>query len=200
MGTVTEFNPLDWMLALLFVHSTVRAMWRGFFREACALVGLCVGFLLACWNFQWVSLYLLSLVNSPQLAQMFGFLLIIFLVMLVAALIGKALRRSADAVGLGFADRVVGGVFGLLRGLALGVALLLALAVFLPASAWLKTSVLAPYFLHADHALSFVMPDDLEHRLVSALDSLKHKEPGWIKSDSTSQTESEANESKVTSP
>ena len=189
MGTMTDLNPLDWMLALLFVHSTVRAMWRGFFREACALAGLCIGFLLACWNFQWVSVYLLSLVNSPELAQMFGFLLIIFLVMLVAALIGKALRRSASAVGLGFADRVVGGVFGLLRGLALGVALLLALAVFLPASTWLKTSVLAPYFLHADHALSFVMPDDLEHRLLSAMATLKHKEPGWIKSDSSSHTE-----------
>lgn len=189
MTAMHDLNPLDWLLALLFLHSTVRAAMRGFFREACALAGLCIGFLLACWNFQWVSGYLLSLVNSAELAQMFAFLLIVFLVMIVASLIGKALRRSADAVGLGFADRLVGGVFGLGRGLVLGTILLLALAVFLPASAWVQTSVLAPYFLRADHALSFVMPDDLEHRLLSATDTLKHKERGWIKSGSSSHTD-----------
>ena len=188
MQTINSLNPLDWLLVVLVVYSTVRAMLRGFFREAFALGGLVAGFLLACWNYQMLGAYLGGLLSSPTIAQLVAFLLILFGVMLLATLAGSLLRRSASAIGLGFADRLGGGAFGLIRGLLLGVSLLLALAVFLPAAAWLKTSVTAPYFLRANHALSFVMPHDLEHRLLSALDALKHKGQGWIKSGPASET------------
>jgi membrane protein required for colicin V production len=186
MSTINALNPLDWLLTIVLVYSIVRAVLRGFFREAFALGGLILGFLLACWYFQNVAARLGGLLSSPQMA---AFLLILFAVMIVATLIGRLLRRSVSAVGLGFVDRMFGGLFGMVRGLLLGVSLLLAIAVFLPSSAWLKTSVLAPYFLRVDHAVSFVMPDDLKQRLRSAIETLKHRSDGWIKSGSPSHTE-----------
>lgn len=181
-------NPLDWLLAALLVYSVVRAALRGFFREAFALAGLVLGFLLACWNYHTLALRLTGLISSPPLAQMVAFLAILFIVMAVATLAGKLFRRGASAVGLGFLDRLGGALFGLARGLVMGLALLLAVTVFLPSSTWMETSVLAPYFLRANHAVSFVMPSELKVRLHDSIEHLKHKTPDWIKSGLSSHT------------
>ncbi len=174
-------NPLDWLLAVLLTYSVIRAILRGFFQEAFALGGLILGFLLACWFYRGLATDLRGLINSPQIAQLAAFLLILAITMIVAGLLGKLLRHTASAVGLGFADRLLGAIFGLVRGAILGVALLLAITAFLPAAPWIENSHLAPYFLRAAHAVSFVMPSDLRLRLLDGLNRLKHTTPDWIK-------------------
>ena len=109
--------------------------------------------------------------------------------MLVAALIARLLRRTASVVGLGFIDRLLGGLFGLARGALLGAAVLMAFTAFLPQGVWLQTSRLAPYFLQTAHAVSFVMPSDLRAKLRDGLGHLKHTAPDWIKSPSSSHTD-----------
>jgi membrane protein required for colicin V production len=167
-------NPLDWLLALLLAYSVLRALMRGLLREAFALGGLIVGFLLACWNFQTVGLRLRGLVNDRPIANLLAFILVLAAIMIVSALLGKLLRRTASAVGLGFLDRLGGACFGLLRGTLLGLALLLVITAFLPTAPWVKTSSLAPYFLRADHAVSFVMPSDLRQQLSNGLERLRN--------------------------
>jgi membrane protein required for colicin V production len=174
-------NPLDWILALLLAYSVVRAAWRGFFQEAFALGGLILGFLLACWFYRDIAVKLNGLITTPTLAELAAFLLILVATMILATLLGKLLRSTASAVGLGFMDRALGALFGLLRGALLGVALLLAVTAFLPTAPWVQTSFLAPYFLRAAHAVSFVMPSDLKHRLLDGLETIKHTNPDWIK-------------------
>jgi membrane protein required for colicin V production len=181
-------NPLDWLFATLLAYSVVRAVMRGFFQEAFALGGLIFGFLFACWFYRGLAVELKGLINSPQIAQLAAFLLILAATMIIASLIGKLLRRTASAVGLGFADRLLGALFGLLRGALLGIALLLAVTAFLPAAPWIENSYLAPYFLRAAHAVSFVMPSDLRMRLLGGLNRIQHTTPSWIKHGLSSQT------------
>jgi membrane protein required for colicin V production len=59
--------------------------------------------------------------------------------------------------------------------------LLLAMTAFLPSAPWIENSRLAPYFLRAAHAVSFVMPSDLKQRLLDGLGHLEHASPDWIK-------------------
>jgi membrane protein required for colicin V production len=181
-------NPLDWLLALIVVYSIVRAAMRGLAREAFALIGLIVGFLLACWTYQTAAVYLRGLVNSPPLAEFCAFLLIVAIVMVVAGLIGRLVQRTASAIGLSVLDRLGGAAFGLLRGAILGTALLLAVTAFLPTAPWVQNSRIAPYLLHAAHAVSFVMPRELKLQLHEGLDHLKHTTPGWINYGSSSHT------------
>jgi membrane protein required for colicin V production len=165
-------NPLDWLLAVLLAYSVVRAAMRGFFREAFALAGLILGFLLACWDYRGAATHLLGIVYTLPLAQLLAFVLILIVTMLLATLLGKLLSKTASAIGLGFLDRLGGAVFGLLRGAVLALALLLAVTAFLPAGTWIQTSLLAPYFLRANHAVSFVMPSELQLRLTDAFQHL----------------------------
>jgi membrane protein required for colicin V production len=174
-------NALDWMLLILLAYSAVRAFLRGFFQEAFALGGLILGFLFACWFYRPLALDLKGLITSTQVAGLAAFLLILAGSMILASLVGRLLRHTASAIGLGFVDRILGAAFGLVRGALLGVVLLLALTAFLPAAPWIENSHLAPYFLRAAHAVSFVMPSDLKSRLLDGLDHLKRTSPNWIK-------------------
>jgi membrane protein required for colicin V production len=181
-------NPLDWFLAILLTYSVVRAAMRGFFQEAFALAGLVAGFLLACWFYQDAAKRLAGLITAAPLAQLAGFLLILAATMVVAALLGKLLRKTASVVGLGFMDRLLGAAFGLARGALLGVVILSIVTAFLPTGEWMKDSLLAPYFLRAAHAVSFVMPSDLKRRLYDGLAPIKHTSHDWIKQGMLSHT------------
>jgi membrane protein required for colicin V production len=179
-------NPLDWLLALIFVYSVIRAAIRGLAREAFALAGLIVGFFLACWNYQSAAAYLRGLINSQPLAEFCAFLLIVSIVMLLASLLGRLVQRTASAIGLSPLDRLGGAAFGLLRGTILGTAILLAVTAFLPTSPWVQNSLIAPYLLRGAHAVSFVMPRQLKLQLHEGLNhlkgiaGLKHTTPVWI--------------------
>jgi membrane protein required for colicin V production len=181
-------NPLDWLLALLLVYSTIRAAMRGLVREVFALGGLLVGCLLACWYYRTVAEFLRGLVNSEPLADFCAFLLIIAVVMVSAALLAAVIHRTASAIGLSALDRLGGAAFGLARGLVLGAALLLAVTAFLPTAPWVQGSKISPYLLRASHAVSFVMPRQLKRQLVEGLDRLKHTTPNWINYGSSSHT------------
>ena len=181
-------NPFDWLLAALLLYSVVRAIFRGFLQESFALAGLVLGFLLACWSYQALAQRLTGLINNLALAQFAAFLLLLIATMLLASLLGRILKKAASAIGLGFVDRLLGALFGLLRGALLGTALLLAFTAFLPAAPWIANSTLAPYFLRAAHTVSFVMPADLRLHLHEGAQHLKHTTPDWIKHASLSHT------------
>ncbi len=181
-------NPLDWLLLALLTYSCIRAAINGFFREAFTLAGLVLGFPLACWYYHPLALKLAGLINTPAIAQFAAFLLILTAITVMASLLGRILRRGARTVGLGFADRLGGALFGLIRGAVIATALLLAVTGFLPAAPWIQNSLISPYLLHAAHAVSFTMPADLQVRLRDSLQHLNHSSTDWIKSGPLSHT------------
>ena len=166
-------NPLDWLLTALLLYSAVRAALNGFFRAAFNLAGLICGLPLAFWGYRDLALDLRHLLTAPPLAQFAAFVVILAAVAVLASLLGRLFRHGARTVGLGFADRLGGAAFGMVRGLLIGAALLLAITAFLPSAPWVQTSQMAPYFLGGAHALSFSMPSDLRSRLRDGLDRLR---------------------------
>ena len=178
-------SPLDWILGIILVYSVVRAAMRGFIGECFALGGAVCGFLFACWFYRQAGASLSGLIASQPLAQLAAFLLILAATMVAAALLAKVIRSTAKAIGLGFFDRLLGAIFGLLRGALLGLSLLLPITAFLPTSAWVQQSALAPYFLRVAHAVSFLMPTDLRLKLLDGLDRIRHNTPDWFGPGST---------------
>ncbi len=174
-------NPLDWLLTALLAYSVIRAAMQGFFREAFSLGGIVIGLLLASWFYRTAAQHLTGLITSQPIAQFAAFLLILAATMVIANLAGRLLRKTASAVGLGLLDRLGGAVFGFVRGCLLGTAVLMAFIAFLPTAPWIRDSVMAPYFLRAAHAVSFVVPEDLSHKLTDGVARIKHTTPDWIK-------------------
>lgn len=178
-------NLFDWFLVAILAYSTIRAFLRGIFRELFSIAGLILGIILASWNYSQVATYLAQLAAAPKIspatAQIISFFLILFGVMLACSLIGLLLNRTAKAVGLGLVDRLLGAVFGLARGCLFAVAIMVAAAAFFPQTAWIENSSLSPYFLDGAHAVSFVVPHDLQQQILKGAQQLKHTAPDWIK-------------------
>lgn len=176
-----NLNYFDWFLIIILTWSTITAFLRGLLLELFGLGGLIAGILLASWNYPALAAILERVITAVAIANVVAFLLIAVVVMIVCALVGKALRHTADAIGLGFFDRLLGAVFGYLRGCLLCVAILMAATAFLPPSAAVAKSSLSPYFLAGAHAVSFVVPHDLRYLLLNGAEQLKHTAPDWIK-------------------
>jgi membrane protein required for colicin V production len=174
-------NPFDCFLIAMLAFSTIMAFVRGIILELFSLGGLIAGILLASWNYKHIAIILGRIITTPATAEIVAFLFIIIGVMVLCTLIGKALNRTAHAIGLGFFDRLLGALFGFARGCLLGVALLMAIAAFLPHSAWIANSRLSSYFLAGAHAVSFVVPHDLQQQILNGAQQLKHNAPDWIK-------------------
>jgi membrane protein required for colicin V production len=172
-----SLTVLDWLMLAVLVFSAVRAFMRGMVRELFWLIGSILGLGLACIGYGYPAQALQPIVNSRPIAETCGFLLILFGVMLLAGLLGRAVRSAAHFAGLGLVDSLAGGLFGLLRGLLLVTASMMAVAAFLPATAFteknIPPSVLAPYFLSAAHAVSSVVPAEMENRVRDGIAMLK---------------------------
>jgi membrane protein required for colicin V production len=175
-------NPLDWLLIALLAFSAIQAFFRGLVLELFSLAGLLCGVILAAWNYPRLAEKLSGWISNAAIASVVAFLLIAIGVMVISAFLGRAIHASAHAIGLGFFDRLGGAAFGLTRGGLLGIAILMALTAFLPTAGWLKNSRLAPYFLAGSHAVSFVVPHDLEQLILAGGSELKHNAHDWIKS------------------
>jgi membrane protein required for colicin V production len=175
------FNAFDWLLLAVLLCSTVVAFLRGIIRVLFSFIGLFSGIVLASWYYPNLAHRLAALLPTRAASELAAFLLIAISTMVLIGLLGRLVSRTARAVGLGIPDRLLGALFGFARGCLLGVAVIMAVAAFMPGSLWIAKSRLLPYFLDGAHAVSFVVPQDLQHRILRGAEALKHKAPDWIK-------------------
>jgi membrane protein required for colicin V production len=173
----TGFTYFEWFLVLLVVLSTAMAFSKGIIRVLLSLGGLTAGILIASWNYLSVARNLQRYIPDLTIAEVVAFLLILVLVIILFAWIAKVLRSSVKAIGLGFFDRLLGAIFGFIRGLLLGVAVLMAITAFYPNSPWVENSRLAPYFLDGVHAVSFVVPRDFQDQISAGATYVLHRTP-----------------------
>jgi membrane protein required for colicin V production len=184
--SVANLNLFDWLLIAILAWSTITAFLRGIVLEIFSLLGLVAGILVASWNYQRLAVPLCHLLDhlftvSSSTCNILSFLVIVIGIMLLTRLAARLIRRTAQTIGLGFFDRLLGAVFGFVRGCLIGVSLLMAVAAFLPHSVWISNSRLTPYFLAGVHEVSFVVPQGLQQQLLNGIAELKHNAPDWIK-------------------
>jgi membrane protein required for colicin V production len=109
----------DVFLILVLLGSTIIGMLRGLVREAVSLLFWIVA-VWAAWKLgSAVEPHLGGLLADPSVAPWVGRLVILILVLLAGWVIGMLLSYFTRSLGLGWIDRILGLLFGLLRGLVL---------------------------------------------------------------------------------
>jgi membrane protein required for colicin V production len=119
-------TAIDWIIIAFVLVSFVYGVVRGFVREVVSLAGWLAGAYLALRFAPALSAYIPLDIEWPVVKTVLAGALIFVLCVFVAALIGFGARGLLVAVKLSLADRALGGVFGLARGV-----LIVALAVWL---------------------------------------------------------------------
>ena len=160
-------NPLDWAIVVIVAFSALTAFMRGLIRSLISIAGVVLGLMLGAWYAPTLAQTLVRWIPQPAFAEIAAFLLVLVACYAAAVVTGRLLRGACEAIGLGFADRLGGAAFGILRAVLLLSAALLPLTPFLPLVPFTRDSVLLPYLRSAAHGVSFVLPQDFGDRLAS---------------------------------
>ncbi len=112
-------NGADIVILLILFGSTLIGALRGFIREAVSVV-FWIGAIWASWKFgPLVEPHLGGLLAYPKVAPWVARLVVLTLVLLLGWLVGMLLSYLTRSLGLGPLDRIIGLLFGIVRGIVL---------------------------------------------------------------------------------
>ena len=153
---------VDIVILAVVALSAVIGFSRGFLREAVGLATWLLAFY-AAFSFAesgaallqgWIS------VASARLAVSFG--LIFILVLLVGAILNYVIGRLVNQTGFAGTDRAIGGLFGVLRGVAVLIVLVLLAGVTpVPRDAWWQQSIFIAHLQDGALWVRDFLPPDL---------------------------------------
>ena len=152
-----ELVAADWVIIALLGGSCLIALFRGLVREALSLANWVVAALVARGASSEVSEWLAQWIDTPSIRYAVAFAALMLASLIIGGVLIGLVVRLVHASGLGFADRMLGLVFGFARGVLL-VLLGLALVRFgLPVEedSWWQSSMLVPIF---NVGLDWILP------------------------------------------
>jgi membrane protein required for colicin V production len=172
-------NWLDYLLIAILLFSVLTSARKGFSREIIGLAAALLALILGMWFYGVAGSFLIPWVSSPRVANMIGFLLVVFAVLTFGAILKSIVSRFLRTIGLSFFDRLLGAAFGLARGLLIAIALLTAYMAFGPqvdpktVSSSVLHSRVAPYVLDASHLAVALAPMELKSSFLKQYSQVK---------------------------
>jgi membrane protein required for colicin V production len=116
---------IDYAALAIIGISVLLSVIHGLVRELMALASWIVAFMVAQVYSADVAPVLPAAISNPSLRLLAAFLGLFLTVLLVMTLLAILISKLIKGVGLGLADRALGAVFGLVRGLAFVVTVVL---------------------------------------------------------------------------
>ena len=152
---------LDWVLVLWLVASAIYGLVKGLFPLAFGLAGLVIGIVLARRLYSPVSTWF-GFISNETAARVVAFVIIVAVVLVVAALLGRLAQRALASLSLGWVDRLGGAILGLAVGAVSAGALLAVLSrlTFLGLEPLIGDSPLASALLKGLPLLSALLPGE----------------------------------------
>jgi len=139
-------NWTDYVIIALLVFSSIAGLMRGLLREIISLVSWLAAVVLAWQYASELEPYLGGALNGEGVRPWAARAIIFITVLLIGAAIGAIVTRFTRLSIFSGTDRLLGFVFGMLRGIVvLGVLAILCHAVRLDEEPWYRASTLAPY-------------------------------------------------------
>jgi membrane protein required for colicin V production len=117
---------IDIVLGALLLFGLIRGLTKGLFVEVASLLALIVGIYGAIHFSHFATEFLESRVDwSEKYINIASFAITFVIIVFVISLAGKALTKLADFAALGMLNKLLGGLFGLLKiGLILSIVLM----------------------------------------------------------------------------
>ena len=159
---LNQWSILDYLFAFIIIVSTGFALTKGLVREIISLVALLAGFFLAVFYYPVTAHWFVEFTRNESVANLIGFLLIFLGCILVGAIAALLVNKFVKMASLEWVDRLLGALFGFLRGWAVASIIILALIAFPVRENLLARSFLAPYLLAGARVAVLMVPKDLK--------------------------------------
>lgn len=109
-------NTVDIILSLVLLYGLVRGFFRGLLTELASLIGIVAGIYGAIHFSHFIGNFLSSQVDwKVQYINLISFAITFVLIVVLVSLAGKMLTKVAGFAALGVVNKLLGGVFGLIK-------------------------------------------------------------------------------------
>ena len=154
-------SAVDWILLAVLGLSLLLGMWRGIVQEVLSLVGWLAAFYVSQMYAPMAAAWLPMEGSSQMLRYAAGFVVVFVAVLVGTALVSWVIKKLISAVGLGPLDRLLGSLFGLMRGVVilLAITVLVGMTPMRDTDAW-KQAQGAQWLQQFLHVLKPVLPAD----------------------------------------
>lgn len=153
------------ILGTILISILVGAL-RGFIKEVFSLLVWAAAFTIAYLYADNVAVLMEAHVSLPSARTAIGFTGLFVVVLLIGGLVNYLLGRLVESTGLSGTDRLLGGVFGLGRGLVLVIVVLLVAGFTpIPSDPWWKNSVVIQRLLPLAEWAGGFLPETVSQHL-----------------------------------
>ncbi len=161
-------NWYDIFIIAIIAAGFLYGFLKGIISEVFALAGLVIGFLIAMKYSFFIQPYILPFVKKDVFALIISFILLFLLSASVIILIGIFFKKAIKFVHLSWLDRIVGGIFGIVKGVVIaGLISLFIFAIFPGGKAFIKKSTLGRHTVNIVRIAIYLLPEEVQKKLDS---------------------------------
>jgi membrane protein required for colicin V production len=166
---------LDLLLGLIVISSVIAGFSAGFARVGIGFCATIAGIIFGFWYYETPAAWIHKTINSQTVSNVLGFLVILWAVLLVGALVAKAVATLFKMTGLSWLNRLLGAAFGFVRGALIGVAFVAVLLAFAPKPLpnWMVNSLLLPYAIDASDVCASIAPAALKDAFRESMQEIR---------------------------
>lgn len=155
-------NWVDYLIIAIIVISSIIGIVRGFVKEVLSLVSWAIAIWVAMTFYLQTSEMLTEYIATPSIRTFAAFLGLFLVTLIVGAIINHLISKLVEKTGLSGTDRMLGIIFGLLRGGAIIIILiLLARTTPMPSDPWWQASASLGYFEPYAEMAHGYLPDNI---------------------------------------
>lgn len=153
---------IDYLIIGIITISSLVSLIRGFAREALSLLTWFASAFIAWTFFRDLAPHLEQWIATPSVRLGVAYISLLVVSLIIGSLINFVVAKLIDKTGISGTDRMIGILFGALRGVLL-VIIIVVLAGLTPvvSDPWWTQSTLIPYFQELAVALKAELPDDV---------------------------------------
>jgi len=156
----------DYALLALVAVSALVGLWRGFIKEAFSLAVWIAAFLIAYQFAGPVADMMRNSVDLPSARHVLAFGGVFITVLVIGGLLTFLAGKLVEKTGLSGSDRLMGGIFGAVRGLVIILMLILAAGFTpIPQDPWWQESVIIEGLLPLADWVGTLLPESISEHL-----------------------------------
>ena len=163
------FAWIDVVILALIALSAIMSLFRGFVKEAVALVTWLVALWVAMAFYEDLAAILSQWISLPSAQRVTAFAVLFICVLLLGAIVNFLASKLVNKTGLTGTDKLLGIIFGVARGgVIVAILVLLAGLTPLPQDPWWQDSQLLGYFQEAAMWLRSYLPNEIADNITYA--------------------------------
>ncbi|MCB1664343.1 MAG: CvpA family protein [Pseudomonadales bacterium] len=140
-----SLDGVDVVILIVTGISCMFGLWRGFVREVLSLLAWIAALLVARLYSENLGPLLGSWIASEGMQTVFAFAVLFIATLVAGALVNHLVGKLIDISGLKLTDRLLGGVFGIARGVVILMVFIYFGTSFFATERWWTESRLIPY-------------------------------------------------------